>query len=117
MKHARTLFCWLRWLAILLCMSGLFAWLISAHLAPRPFASVWWPCLIGGVIASVLLVTLNLIEGGCAGVILLVLGLLAAGVLSKHLPAEAAGYYYILPAAILTGFVATRGVFYPRFFS
>lgn len=117
MKHVRTLLCWLRWLAILLCMSGFFAWLISAHLAPRPFASVWWPCLIGSVTASVFLVTQNLIEGGCVGVILLVLGLLAAGVLAKNHPAEAAGYYYILPSAILTGFVATRGVFYGGFFS
>lgn len=117
MKHARTLLCWLRWLAILLCMSGFFAWLISAHLAPRPFASVWWPCVIGSVIASVLLVTQNLIEGGCVGVILLVLGFLVTGALSKHLPAEAAGYYYILPAAILTGFVATRGILFNRFFS
>lgn len=117
MKHARTLLCWVRWLAILLGMSGVFAWLISAHLAPRPFASVWLPCLIGSVIASVFLVTLNLIEGGCAGVILLVLGLFAAGVLSKHHPAEAAAWCYILPSVVLTGFVATRGVFYGGFFS
>lgn len=117
MKHLGTLLCWLRWLAILLSMAGFFAWLISAHLAPRPFASVWWPCFIGSVIASVFLVTQNVIEGGCVGVILLVLGLLAVGVLSKNHPAAAAGYYYIIPAALLTGFVATRGVFYPKFFS
>lgn len=117
MKHLGTLLCWIRWLAILLSMAGFFAWLISAHLAPRPFASVWWPCLIGGVIASVIFVTFNLIEGGCIGVIFLLLGLLAVGVLSKHHPAAAAGYYYIIPAALLTGFVATRGVFYPKFFS
>lgn len=68
------------------------------------------------MIASVFLVTMNLIEGGCVGVILLVLGLFAAGVLSKYLPAEAPGYYYILPAAILTGFVSTRGCFLRRVF-
>lgn len=117
MKHLGTLLGWLRWLAILLSLAGFFAWLISAHLAPRPFASAWWPCLIGSVIASVFLVTLNLIEGGCVGVILLVLGLLAVGVFAKNHPAEAAGCYYIIPAAILTGFVATRGIFYPKFFS
>ncbi len=117
MKHLGRLFRLVRWLAILLTLAGFFAWLISAHLAPRAFASAWWPCFIGSVIASVLLVTQNLIEGGCVGVIFLVLGFLAIGVLSKHLPAEAAGYYYILPAALLTGFVATRGILHDRFFS
>lgn len=111
MKHVGTLLGWLRWLAILLSLAGFFAWLISSHLSPHPFASVWWPCLIGGVIASVFLVTQNVIEGGCVGVVLLVLGLLVVGVFEKNHPAAAEGYYYILPAAILTGFVATRGVF------
>jgi|GEM_PF-2496702 len=117
MKHISRVFRLVRWLAILLSMAGFFAWLISAHLAPRPFASVWWPCVIGSVIASVLLVTQNLIEGGCVGLIFLVLGFLVTGALSKHLPAEAAGYYYILPAAMLTGYVATRGILFDRFFS
>lgn len=117
MKHLGALLGWLRWLAILLSMAGFFAWLISAQLAPRTFASAWWPCLIGSVIASVIFVTLNLIEGGCIGVIFLLLGLLAVGVLSKHLPAVVAGYCYIIPAALLTGFVSTRGIFYPNFFS
>ncbi|MFZ2277790.1 MAG: hypothetical protein WAW39_08320 [Prosthecobacter sp.] len=117
MKHLGTLLCWLRWLAILLSMAGFFAWLISSHLAPRPFASVWWPCLIGSVIASVIFVTFNLIEGGCIGVIFLLLGFIAIGAFSKFHPAAAAGYYYVIPAALLTGFVATRDIFYSRFFS
>ena len=117
MNQVSSLLRWLRWLAILLCMAGFFAWLISAHLAPRPFASAWWPCLIGGVIASVVFVTLNLLEGGCIGLVCLTTGIIGVGALSKFHPAAAEGYYYILPAALLTGFVATRGVFYPKFFS
>ncbi|MHB1082890.1 MAG: hypothetical protein ACYC67_26075 [Prosthecobacter sp.] len=117
MKHVGTLLCWLRWLAILLSLAGFFAWLISAHLAPRPFASAWWPCLIGSVIASVFLVTLNLIEGGCIGVVCLVTGIIAVGAFSKLHPEAVAAYYYILPAVFLTGFVATRGIFYDEFFS
>ena len=117
MKHLGTLLVWLRWLAILLSMAGFFTWLISAHLAPRPFASVWWPCLIGSVIASVVFVTLNLLEGGCIGLVCLTTGIIGVGAVAKFHPAAAAGYYYILPAALLSGFVATRGVFYPKFFS
>ncbi len=117
MKHLGRVFRLVRWLVILLSLAGFFAWLISAHLAPRPFASVWWPCLIGGVIASVVFVTLNLIEGGCIGVVCLATGIIAVGAFSKLHPAAAAGYYYIIPAALLTGFVATRGIFYPKFYS
>ena len=106
----------LRWLAILISLASLSAWLISAHLAHRPFISAWWPCLIGSLIASVLFVTLNLLEGGCIGLISLSTSLLAIGALSKfHL--VSADYYYIIPAAFLTGFVATRGILYPKFFS
>ena len=114
MKHAGSL---LRYLAILLSLAGFSAWLISAHLAPGPFASAWWPCLIGSLIASVVFVTLNLVEGGCIGLICLITILLGVGVFAKFHPSAAAGYYYIIPAALLTGFVATRGIFYPKFLS
>jgi len=117
MNQIGSLLRWLRWLAILLSLAGFFAWLISAHLAPCPFASVWWPCLIGGVIASVVFVTLNLLEGGCIGLVCLITGIIGVGAFAKFHPAAATGYYYILPAALLAGFVATRGVFYPKFFS
>ena len=106
----------LRWLAILLSLASLSAWLISAQLAHRPFSSAWWPCLIGSLIASVLFVTLNLLEGGCIGLMVLPTCLLVVGACVKfHLATT--DYYYILPAAFLTGFVATRGILYPKFFS
>jgi len=107
----------LRWLVILLLLVGFFAWLISAQLAPRPFASAFWPCLIGSLLASAFFVTLNLLEGGCIGLICLLTGLLCVGVLAKFHPFAAAGYYYIVPAAMVAGFAATRGIFYPKFFS
>ena len=107
----------LRWLAILLSMVLCSTWLISAHLAHRHFISAWWPCLIGSLIASVLFVTLNLLEGGCIGLMVLPTCLLVVGACVKFQFYGAADYYYIIPAAFLTGFVATRGILYPKFLS
>ncbi len=84
-------------------MAGFFAWLISAHLAPRTFASAWWACFIGSVFASVVFVTFNLVEGGCIGVVCPATGIIAVGAFSKLHPAAASGCYYIIPAALLTG--------------
>ena len=106
-----------RWLAISLPLAGFFAWLISSHLAPRPVASAFWPCLVGSLLASVFFLTLNILEGGCIGIICLTTGLAGVGVLAKFHPFAAAGYFYIVPAALLTGLAATRGLLYPKFFS
>ncbi len=106
-----------RWLALLLSLACLSAWLISAHLGHRPFISTLWPCLIGSMLASVLFVTLNLLEGGCIGLICLTTSILAVGALSKFQLFTATDYYYILPAAFFTGFVSTRGILYPKFLS
>ena len=43
--------------------------------------------------------------------------LLVVGVCVKFQFYGAADYYYIIPAAFLTGFVATRGILYPKFLS
>lgn len=91
-------------------------WLISAHLAPRPFASAFWPCLIGSLLASLVYLTLNILEGGCICAICLAVAFLGVGALAKFHP-FAATYIYIAPAAILTGFASTRGALYPKFFS
>ena len=117
MKRPVLLLRCLRWLAILLPLVGFSAWLISAHLAPRPFASAFWPCLVGSLLASAFFLTLNILEGGCIGVICLTTCLVGVHVLGRFHPFAAAGYTYIVPAAMLTGFVATRGILYPKFFS
>ena len=94
------------WAAVLLGLVAFSGWLISAHLAPRPFASAFWPCLVSSLLGTVLFVTLNIVEGGCICIICLALSLLSISVVAKfHTPPVGS---YIATTAILTGFASTR---------
>ena len=61
--------------------------------------------------------TLNIVEGGCICAICLAVGILGIAAVARFHPFAAARYMHVVPASILTGFAATRGLLYPKFFS
>jgi hypothetical protein len=95
----------LGWLAVSLVIAVFCGWLIATHLAPRSFASAFWPCLACIVAGSLVFVLYNLIEAAYIGCVFLVLALVFIPVSRKvHKPALP----YLLAAAVLGGFTSSR---------
>jgi hypothetical protein len=95
----------LGWLAVSLVIAVFCGWLISAHLAPRSFASAFWPCLAGIVAGSLVFVLYNGIEAGFIGCMFLALALVCIPIARRvHKPALP----YLLAAAVLGGFTSSR---------
>jgi hypothetical protein len=95
----------LLWLAVSFALAAVCAWLISAHLAPRSFASAFWPCLACIVAGSLVLVIYNIIEAAYIGCLFLVVAFVFIPVSRKlHQPP----LRYLLAAAVLGGFTSSR---------
>ena len=99
------------WFAVSAGLAAFFAWLISAHLAPRPFASAFWSCLIWTVLANLLFVTFNVLEGAFICLICVVTAGFAIP-LGPRLGVPALPY--IALAAFIGGFASSR-VLYTKF--
>jgi hypothetical protein len=95
----------LLWCVVSLGLAAFSAWLISTHLAPRPFASAFWPCLICTVLANILFFTFNVLEGAVVFLVCLLVAVCTIPI-GARLGAPALGY--IALAACIAGFVSSR---------
>jgi hypothetical protein len=82
------------------------AWLISSHLAPRPFATAFWPCLGCTVFMSAVLITFTVVEAVIACGILFLVGLVGTPSLARRLSAPALPY--VAASALVAGFASSR---------
>jgi len=101
----KRIFTLLLWAAASAVLAGVCAWLISTQLVPRSFTSVFVPCLIGTVLATVLFVTFNVIEAAIQCAIYLVLAVFSIPI-AAHFQAPA--FPYVAAASFISGYAASR---------